>query len=224
MPENSPAIQNFWNQLAQVKRKSIDSRDLVHWNQMKSSSFSSKSAWNACRVHYPKVPWLKAIWLTGNIPRQAFVTWSSVLDCLPISDQIRKRNVLVSAGCCLCDSSMESVNHLFFNCLFSSSIRESSMKMMNLSSRPPSSMGVTTLASWVANNLNYMGLLLFCSSIYNIWRERNRRKFASKARSVNEVTHVVLKDATELLMLNQHSRREADFLVMDRANTVFDVH
>ncbi|KAJ4957111.1 hypothetical protein NE237_013894 [Protea cynaroides] len=181
-PNNNPSVLNFWNDLHQVKRCHYESRDLVMWNQSKSLSFSAKLAWNACRTHYPKI--------------LAFVAWRSVLDSLPTSDQIRKRNAPVNNGYCLCNSGIASVNHLFFLCLFSSTIWDACISKLSQSSRPPSSTGL----------------------------KRNRRKFASKGRIINEVTHVVLKDAMEMVMINHTSTSGANPMPLGRTNTVFDVH
>ncbi|KAJ4969222.1 hypothetical protein NE237_015923 [Protea cynaroides] len=190
-PSNSPSARQIWNEMVQVNRDHILEDDRILWNQEKSQKFTSKSAWNAVRNHHPKINWEKAVWFKG-----------SVLDCLPSSDQLIKRNVKVTSECCLCRRAHESVNHLFLSCDFSLTIWKSCISLStNHCNIPPFSELVNT-ASWVACNLKTIGKVLFCSSIYHIWRERNKRKFARQQRIVATLAQVIINEAHDIMRAN----------------------
>ncbi|KAJ4965489.1 hypothetical protein NE237_017338 [Protea cynaroides] len=187
-------------------------------------SFSSKSVWNAIRNQHPKIGWEKAIWFTGCLPRHAFVARRSVLDCLPTSDQIRKRNVVVPIECCLCHLAPESINHLSFTCGFSLTIWKGCMSLSNQHCNVSPFSDPVTTATWVASNLKTFGKALFCSSIYHIWRERNKRKFAHQERSVKTLAQVIANEAQDMMWVNLKFSSSDHSFGQNKANRVFKVN
>lgn len=130
--------RNFWTLRAPGEcswtwRKLLKLRLLVHDEFSLSGSrvtrkrtpkglFSTKSAWDLFRHKEPPVPWHRAVWFPGTVPRHAFFLWLAVLGRLPTKDVLSKHGHYVGTTCVLCGQEEESLDHLFFSCPFSSSI------------------------------------------------------------------------------------------------------
>jgi hypothetical protein len=58
-------------------------------------------------------PW-KSIWHVKAPPMVAFFVWTTTLGKIGSHDNLRKSNVMVVEWCCMCKTSGESIDHLFF--------------------------------------------------------------------------------------------------------------
>lgn len=110
------------------------------------------------------------------------MTWLALLRRLPTKDRLRRWGMNVPAECVLCSNGLESHHHLFFECEFSSII------WYNFASQvwdhPPADLH--SVAAWINHhrgppNVNATALikLIFQSSIYLIWKERNARIYST---------------------------------------------
>lgn len=82
-----------------------------------SLSFLVASPSKAVRTQSFVVRWHDVIWFGGNISRHSFiVAWLTVSGYLLTRDS--RGDVLSSGSCVLCDGSLESKDHLLFECSF----------------------------------------------------------------------------------------------------------
>lgn len=65
------------------------------------------------------IPWEKAVWTVGGIPKHNFLTWLFVLNRSPTRDRMIHWGLQVDPSCLLCNAAAESRDHLFFNCSYS---------------------------------------------------------------------------------------------------------
>lgn len=70
----------------------------------------------------PTVPWAKIVWFSFGIPRHSFLTWLVLLDRCATRDRLNIWGMNVDPLCLLCNSSHESRNHLFFECVYSADV------------------------------------------------------------------------------------------------------
>ena len=178
--------------------------DLFQWKQPTgtySGTFSTKGTWQQLREVFPRVSWHKAVWFRESVPRYSFIQWIANLGRLTTRDRLRQWGMNVPAACVLCSTGLDSHNHLFFECEFSSSI------WVSLSSRiarnPPRTL--LSAASWALNVQSSPPFfarkilkLLLQSSIYMIWKERNNRVFSG-----NHGTLASTKSLIDITMRNR---------------------
>lgn len=145
-----------------------------------SENLSSKDTWEQLRVPSPIVHWAKVIWFSETVPRFSFFTWLGFLKRLPTRDILRRWGLNVPPESILCDSGIESHDHLSFECVFSAGIWSSFAS--RVWPNPP--MNLHDASSWITQvrpqtQRHTTGIikLILQATFYSIWRERNARIF-----------------------------------------------
>ncbi|CAH2033720.1 unnamed protein product [Thlaspi arvense] len=153
--------------------------DSTMWlrQETNSKNFSSKEVWNAIRSKNPTVSWYSLVWHKVAIPKHAAATWLFMLNRNPTFDRMVAWGLDVETICLLCGSSSESQNHLFFDCPFSNRVWSALLLKLDILNAPTS---WAQIISWLPAALPQRDaqlslLLLWQASIYELWKERNRR-------------------------------------------------
>ncbi|KAJ6408732.1 hypothetical protein OIU84_008432 [Salix udensis] len=155
-----------------------DLQDTYKWNGNSTGKFCIRSVWHQLRPTNPKVAGASLLWHAWHIPRFSFILWLAARGRLRTMDKLHGNSHRV---CVLCNGHDENHDHLFFGCSFSSSI------WLDISSRAQIvwnagnwSQAWQDIAIRCSNKNNprhrLVGLAL-ASSIYHIWKERNKRIF-----------------------------------------------
>ncbi|CAL9222992.1 unnamed protein product [Arabidopsis halleri] len=154
-------------------------RDTFLWRNIAGNycpSFSSKETWEQIRTHSPLVLWADVVWFKEHVPRFSFITWLALLNHLPTRDRLRRWGMNTPASCVLCSTGVETHEHLFFECSYSTGLW--GLLAAKFFNNPP--FNLPAAASWILLfNLPHQSKastvlkLLFQSVIYHIWRERN---------------------------------------------------
>ncbi|KAG7558973.1 Endonuclease/exonuclease/phosphatase superfamily [Arabidopsis thaliana x Arabidopsis arenosa] len=84
-----------------------------------SSKFSASSTWHFLNPPGPAVFWHESVWFKGAIPKHAFITWVVARQRLHTRDRLIRWGLNVPSSCLLCNSFDETLQHLFFDCVFS---------------------------------------------------------------------------------------------------------
>ncbi|GFY93985.1 hypothetical protein Acr_09g0004310 [Actinidia rufa] len=101
----------------------IDSNnDVALWIQSSSGSFSINSAWDLWRQRKPIVEWRYLIWFPGHVPRWSVIAWLAIKERLSTRDRIIREGMGGDPICILCTNDLESHDHIFFNCPFSTEV------------------------------------------------------------------------------------------------------
>ena len=166
-----------------------DSIDTVRWIPSPNGKFSTSHTWDYLRSSSPKVPWYRLIWFPGSFPRHSFIAWLAILNRLSTHDRIFKFTPGPLA-CVLCHQGMESHDHLFFNCSFSSYVWQGILQRLVISN--PTSTWINLVewaaASWKKKTpIHIISRMFFGSAVYHVWRERNARSFRQEAKSKERV-------------------------------------
>ncbi|GJU08021.1 reverse transcriptase zinc-binding domain-containing protein [Tanacetum coccineum] len=79
-----------------------------------------------------KVEWHKIVWFSNCIPRHAFVLWMAMQNRLSTQDRIAiwKPNDVMQ--CAFCKQCLDSIEHLFFTCVFSIDVWKEMQKMLSV--------------------------------------------------------------------------------------------
>lgn len=84
-----------------------------------SKVYSTKVIYNLLRLHHQQVSWYKEIWFSNGIPRHKFMSWLFVLNRCPTKDRMVEWGLATDPNCILCNSDLESRDHLYFTCSYS---------------------------------------------------------------------------------------------------------
>ena len=89
------------------------------WSASSSGKFSYAATWNELRSKGNEVSWWKLLWFSLNIPRYSFIGWLAMHNKLPTRERMLKWGFTVDGNCVFCRNSLETRNHIFFECSFS---------------------------------------------------------------------------------------------------------
>ncbi|KAJ6346533.1 hypothetical protein OIU78_009044 [Salix suchowensis] len=165
------------------------------WAHHPSGKFTIKSAWELMRDKKPENCTHKLLWFTSNIPRHAFILWLAVQGRLRTMDRAYRDTE--GATCTLCESEMESHDHLFFKCNYSTTVWMNINLKVQLQWR---NADWADFIKWAAqdwgkkNNFRHLtACLVLSSTVYFLWYERNRRIFREEAHSPSSLTEEIFQ-------------------------------
>lgn len=119
------------DELEKVRNENHQMEDIALWKSKAEAykkTFSSTNTWLAIRqVHAPR-GWSKGVWFKHATPKYSFHVWTTMRDRLSTCDRIVKWNPTINSTCVLFQQSMETRNHLFFSCSYSSKIWQKLMR------------------------------------------------------------------------------------------------
>ena len=169
-------------------------KDVVSWIPSLSGTFITSHTWDFLRASSPKVPWYHLVWFFGNIPRFSFIVWLAILNKLYTQDRIWKFTPRPLA-CVLCHKALESHDHLFFTCDYSSFIWQEIMSRFTMDGSP---LDWSSIILWAASKWkskkpkDIMPRMCFGATIYAIWRERNARVFRQEGKPRERTSRDIL--------------------------------
>ncbi|XP_010473202.1 PREDICTED: uncharacterized protein LOC104752695 [Camelina sativa] len=119
----TPILIQVEDTLASLRLTTGD--DVSLW-QTKSGAFkphfSSRDTWHLVRQTLPVCMWYKAVWFQHSTPKYSFITWLAIRNRLATGDQMLKWNGSTNGTYVFCAATIETRDHLFFSCPYSSQI------------------------------------------------------------------------------------------------------
>ncbi|KAG7552757.1 Reverse transcriptase domain [Arabidopsis thaliana x Arabidopsis arenosa] len=153
--------------------------DTYHWSINGSSStvFLSKQTWEELRPVSIVKSWAKVVWYKGHIPKFAFTFWVTHLDRLPVRSRLAAWGINTPTTCCTCNREIETRDHLFLHCDYSSQIW--SIVLSRLGQPRLNFTDWSDLIVWLSSSSGSQSLTLkrltVQVTIFSIWKERNNR-------------------------------------------------
>ena len=92
----------------------------------KSGQFSYAGLWQNVRVKKDEVDWSNILWSRRGVPRKDFIAWLMMRGKLNTKDRLLSWGIVHDSKCLFCDG-IESRDHLFMDCSFSSRLFKSLM-------------------------------------------------------------------------------------------------
>jgi hypothetical protein len=193
-----------------------DRRDSIGWKMEDDThSFSTSIVWNTIRHREPVVDWVKLVWYPQCIPKQAFILWLVLRQRLCTQDKIRGWDIAnkkcMNMFCCLlCYANLESHNHLFFECKYSTEIWELVCKKARVHAIKLIWTDVIGQFSNYSSSSthNIICRLMLAASVYHIWRERNIRYHKNHARPPEVVMAAIVEDVRFRIMGLRFKRKD----------------
>lgn len=150
--------------------------DQVFWGTCNIKTVKAKQIWESIRARSPKVPWSSILWNKFHVPRFSFILWLGLLQKLSTNDRT-KHYTGRTWNCPLCNQQLESFNHLFFECDYSSTILQSAVTLGNWTTFPFSWDAIIAyLISYQGSHLSKNILCLTVATcFYKVWEARNNK-------------------------------------------------
>ncbi|XP_018436319.1 uncharacterized protein LOC108808707 [Raphanus sativus] len=168
-------------EILEVRSRGLsDEEDIYLWkrdNGDYKEDFRTSQTWNLIRDRSPKVLWAKGIWLSEATPKFAFITWLAMHNRLATGDRILLWNSQAVSTCWLCKTTMETRDHIFFDCSYSKEVWYGVVKNMAGSRRVHQWTDAVQVVIKGLQNRDLSILFRYCfqAVIYALWHERNVR-------------------------------------------------
>ncbi|CAH2080081.1 unnamed protein product [Thlaspi arvense] len=170
--------------------------------------FSTAHTWEEIRPVSPPVPWHKAVWFKGYIPKHAFTFWVAQLDRLPVRTRLVKWGQINNASCCLCNLHDETRDHLLLHCEIS--IQVWKLVFRRLGEPTVLLLNWSGLVSWMLDPSPQMPLILKLlaahATIFSIWKERNSRLHESTSHTVDHVFRQIDRSIRDSILARNRTR------------------
>ena len=159
--------------------------DELIWEEDCRGIFSVRSAWDTMRIRGTVVRWHQIVWFRKAIPRHSFVLWLAIQGGFCTQDRLMDFGTSGCSRCFLCGCSGEDIDHLLFQCTFSSRVWTTVLAMCGLDWSPRTwSQTIEWMYQYINGSLcQLLVRLSFAASVYYIWRERNARCHDEPPRS-----------------------------------------
>ena len=149
--------------------------------------FSTSQTWHLTRSQSPKIPWHRGVWFPEATPKYSFITWFAMHNRLSTGDRILRWNPQAVSSCWLCNSAVETRDHLFFECSYSAEVWRGTTKDL---AGPGCSNQWTLLIQKLATGLHgrtlsFLFRYSFQAVAYAIWFERNALRVAEPPKPPN---------------------------------------
>ncbi|KAF9663051.1 hypothetical protein SADUNF_Sadunf18G0118000 [Salix dunnii] len=147
------------------------------------------------------------IWFPGHIPRHAFILWLATRCRLNTRDRTWFLGEAERQHCMLCLSSLESHDHLFFQCPYSLEVwskinREAGLAWPNILWKDLLHWASLQLSGQQASH-DYIAKIILATTVYYIWLERNNRMF----NQVHKSTTSLVVEIHQLIRLHLASAK-----------------
>lgn len=187
------------NLLLQQAHLSLSNSDSLAWTHDKSGTFSTKSFTKelAKADPHPQGDAIKGIWC-GFVPHRVEIfVWTALLGRIHTKNRLARLGIIPNSEdlCVLCNSDIESHDHLLLHCSFSSQLWASWLDLWNIKWVHPSRIRAA-FEHWNPPNKNVFFKKVWTASffiiIWTIWKERNSRIFKNTSSPISELHNLVL--------------------------------
>ncbi|XP_059627920.1 uncharacterized protein LOC132270737 [Cornus florida] len=143
--------------------------------------------------------------ISNHIPRYSFITWVARTHKLQTRDSPALAKKIVPNYCSLCLADAESHQHLFFKCSFASEVW---MFFQHLCGIYVGDSNLYDITNWIVSRWRdgtkapdaYVYKLCLTTTVYFIWKERNRRHAMNQVASAASVTKLIYNDVRNRLL------------------------
>ncbi|XP_070003400.1 uncharacterized protein LOC142165733 [Nicotiana tabacum] len=155
-----------------------------------NGKFSIRKACLHTTPQYPKVHWKILVMVTGMLPKHKYILRKAMHRRLATFDRLAKWGVQVDQSCTLCGRDIEETHdHLYFECSYSQSLWKGILRWLEYQRTTGK---WETKLQWLIANVNNRNLrkalleVVFAVVVYNIWMERNDRRFQQLSREAKD--------------------------------------
>ena len=186
-------------EIEKIKEKLyLEEKDISLWRNEKDiykKEFKTSETWQVVREKHQHCDWYKAIWFKHYTPKYSFILWVAMRDRLSTGSRMAQWDIGVNTSCSFCQDPLESIEHLFFQCSFTSLIWENLARGVLKDSFTARWSEIKRIAMDENQGRLFLFTIryLFQTSVHYIWRERNRRRHGEQGSSHCLLTKLIEK-------------------------------
>lgn len=125
-----------WSKLLKMRDLLMPAMCNNTWTRASDGLYSVNSGYNWLKGEATPFPMSNAIWNKLNVPKHSFCLWLVAHGRLPTLDRLHRWSLnRDSLQCVLCNSTQETIAHLYFQCPYSRNVLVSASAWLGL--RPP---------------------------------------------------------------------------------------
>nr|CCA65981.1 hypothetical protein [Beta vulgaris subsp. vulgaris] len=182
-----------------ILRKIFESRELLTrtggWEAVSNHmNFSIKKTYKLLQEDYENVVWKRLICNNKATPKSQFILWLAMLNRLATAERVSRWNRDVSPLCKMCGNEIETIQHLFFNCIYSKEIWGKVLLYLNLQpqadAQAKKELAIKKARSTKDRNKLYV--MMFTESVYAIWLLRNAKVFRGIEINQNQAVKSII--------------------------------
>jgi hypothetical protein len=160
-------------------------RDKLILKHSTNGDMTLKEAYNFKKSNSTKLPWAKLIWSNDVPPSKSLMVWRLMLDKLPTDDILLSRGCQLPSLCSLCNSTVETSFHLFFECTYVLNLWRWFAGTINCTLSFQNKEDVWNLCNNSWNPQCKIVLIATLINIFNgVWYARNQLRFQNKKKSL----------------------------------------
>uniref|UniRef100_A0A803PNP5 Reverse transcriptase n=1 Tax=Cannabis sativa TaxID=3483 RepID=A0A803PNP5_CANSA len=194
--------------IGKINRLPIHCNDMLIWKNAQDGMFTTKRAYAESMelVGGQRNKQWATIW-DGNLhPRVSMTLWRVFSGAIPVKGKL---NFLTDKGCCLCDSEMESIKHLFWDCPFARALWFSGP--FPVGSRDSGHQGLSDIVCESGVQLkgeDRVNFFTFVGCLFDtIWYSRNSSIFKSNKVDIMQARLKMLQRMEDLLSAQRSAQR-----------------
>lgn len=167
------------------RRENMQDTDLWRRRSGFKKRFSNHETWLLCCQERTEVDWDKGIWFSHCTPKFSFMIWLAMLNKLSTLDRVATWNRGTNPTCVLCSVEVETRDHLFFKCSYSTMIWEKLVKGIMKRRYSDNWSFITNMIvdSGMEPISTFCFRYSFQCALYTVWFERNRRRHGDNPRT-----------------------------------------
>ncbi|XP_057535426.1 uncharacterized protein LOC130813608 [Amaranthus tricolor] len=144
-------------------------RDIMS-NWMVKDRYSIASIYKEYTLQQAPVAWAKFAWHRPSITKERFIFWLAFQNKLKTRDKLKKIGLPDDDSCPMCASAVKTLEHTFFNCVFSSQCLAALSHWLGV---PLQNSNLVRLAQKKWNASGFKRKVIITSLCYHIWKARN---------------------------------------------------
>ncbi|XP_074313861.1 uncharacterized protein LOC141649059 [Silene latifolia] len=111
----------YWKKICKMKSKFAAGFQNGNWI-LDDKGYSIKSGYEWSRHREAICQWHKTVWSNWAIPKQSVITWLCMHKALNVRAKLKRIGYTDDESCVLCGNGVETHDHLFFSCEYSSMV------------------------------------------------------------------------------------------------------
>uniref|UniRef100_A0A803P4Q1 Reverse transcriptase domain-containing protein n=1 Tax=Cannabis sativa TaxID=3483 RepID=A0A803P4Q1_CANSA len=158
---------------------------------VKKGKFRAKLFYSNLRT-VPRVDYARNVWHRLIMPKHRFIYWQVCNNHLLTRDNLRKLMSIDSSLCPVCESEIETHNHLFVDCLYTKRLAAATNSWFGNFQWPKDISELQKGTPKAAFNLrNQLQNAVLAAVLYFVWWNRNHCVFESKCMAVGSVSLMI---------------------------------
>jgi hypothetical protein len=177
-------------QICTMPLPNYNQEDFISWQGTKDGNYSVKSgyqailAWHKAQNPSPTSSYMdstrwKKLWKLFVPPKQIHHIWRILNNAIPVKDNLTIRGIRCDPLCLLCNSKIETINHIFLDCEWTKQVWFASPLTINFEH-----LQIKTLSDWLdymMQNSKAEDMQSIATILYSIWLARNEKVYNGKA-------------------------------------------